>query len=128
MLNFQGDYTAFLQTKIINDENIKIHAFFILNACFFVRCKNACSLSSHFRLSVFWSSDLSKSFSSLGLVNLFDPTKSELRGIGPYDTISIDEVSHYAQLKIDDESGNEEPEIGESEKKGEFNLVCNYGH
>ena len=86
-------------------------------------CKNASSLSSHFRLSVFWSSDLSKSFSSLGLVNLFDRTKSELRGIGPNVTISIDEVSHYAQLKIDDESGNEEPEIDESEKKGEFNLV-----
>ncbi len=71
----------------------------------------------YFRLSVFWSSDLSKSFASIGLVNLFDPSKSELKGIGPNVTISIDEFSHYAHLKID-ESGVDESEIGESEKNG----------
>ncbi len=71
-----------------------------------------------------WSSALSKNFESLGLVNLFDPTKSELRGIGPHDTISIDEVSHYAQLKIN-EAGIDESEDEESENKGEFKLFRN---
>ncbi len=76
-------------------------------------------LEVHFRMSFHWSSgEISQHLSILGIKDVFDPSKAELRGIGPNTRISVNKIYHHVQLSVD------ELGLGESDINGK--LYCNH--